>query len=125
MAGLAWAAVMACLVSSSLARADAAAPRKIALLVGLSHYERDRGKPPDWWNLTSDNDIAAIKAVLLSPRFGFPEKDILVLADEQASRQGIIDAFQHHLIDQARPGDIVYFHYSGHGQILLEAEDNV
>ncbi len=90
-------------------------PRKLALLVGISHYDRGRGEDKDWWNLDCQTDIATMKRVLES-RFGFAAKDILVLEDAQATKKGILDAWQHHLIDQARPGDIIVFHYSGHGQ---------
>ena len=38
----------------------------------------------------------------------------LVLANEQATRQGIIDAWRSHL-GQAGPGDVALFYYSGHG----------
>nr|MDJ0552937.1 caspase family protein [Microcoleaceae cyanobacterium MO_207.B10] len=31
------------------------------------------------------------------------------------TRQGILEAFEEHLIKQAKPGDVVVFHYSGHG----------
>jgi hypothetical protein len=44
---------------------------------------------------------------LLIHRFGFNPKDILILTDEQATRQGILNAFEEHLIKQAKPGDVV------------------
>ena len=101
-------------------------PRKLALLVGISKYERPKdGKPseqpPDWWNLNCQNDIEKLHEVL-TKRFHFDEADILVLANEKATSQGIVDAFERHLIHQANPGDLVYFHYSGHGQQI--ADDN-
>jgi hypothetical protein len=37
-----------------------------------------------------------------------------LLADAEATRQGIIDAWRGHL-GQARPGDVALFYYSGHG----------
>ena len=69
--------------------------------------------PPDWWNLNTKNDVERIKLVLLD-RFKFAVDDVLVLTDGQATRQGIIDAFHNHLVAKARPGNLVYFHYSGH-----------
>jgi len=91
------------------------APRKLALLIGISDYEKKRAAPPAWWSLNCAPDLAALKQVL-GERFGFADKDILVLTDAQATRAGIIAAFEKHLIAQARPGDIIEFHYSGHGQ---------
>lgn len=40
--------------------------------------------------------------------------EIVLLKNEQAQRAAVIDAFRQHLA-QARDGDIVFFHYSGHG----------
>ncbi|HEY9709240.1 MAG TPA: caspase family protein, partial [Oculatellaceae cyanobacterium] len=52
---------------------------------------------------------------LLIHRFGFNPNDILVVTNAQATRQGILTAFNEHLIKQTKPGDVVVFHYSGHG----------
>lgn len=90
-------------------------PRKLALLVGVSDYEQKRATPPAWWNLNCKPDLDAMKQVLME-RFGFLPADILVISDRQATRAGIVNAWQKHLVAQARPGDIVAFHYSGHGQ---------
>lgn len=38
----------------------------------------------------------------------------LLLLDQQATRQGLVDAFRGHL-GQAGPGDVALFYYSGHG----------
>jgi hypothetical protein len=91
-------------------------PRKLALLVGINEYPNsDR-----FFNLNGCvNDVALQKNLLVS-RFGFKENDILTLTDAQASRKGIIEAFQAHLIEQAKPGDVVVFHFSGHGSQVLD-----
>jgi hypothetical protein len=59
---------------------------------------------------------------LLIYRFGFNPKDIHTLTDEQATRQGILEAFEEHLIRQAKPGDVVVFHYSGHGSYVSDPD---
>jgi uncharacterized caspase-like protein len=92
-------------------------PRKRALLVGISRY--NRGRPLDWHNLHAGNDVQALRRVLID-RFGFPADQILVLTDAQATRRGILDAFRRHLIAPARPGDVVLFHFSGHGQQIRD-----
>ncbi len=104
-------------------------PRKLALLVGISKYFAQgggRGKTNDadkWWtDLNCHTDVETLKELLMDKRFGFKEKDILVLTEAQATRQGITDAFRRHLIAQARPGDVALFHFSGHGQPI--ADDN-
>jgi len=63
-------------------------------------------------------------ALLLEHRYGFDPKDIKVLTDAQATRQGILSAFETHLIAQARPGDVVVFHFSGHGSRVFDADPN-
>ena len=87
-------------------------PRKLALLVGINQYER---LPLDG----CVNDVIMQKLLLIH-RFGFNQNDILTLTDQQATRQGILDAFEDHLINQAKPGDVVVFHYSGHGSRVLD-----
>jgi uncharacterized caspase-like protein len=43
-------------------------------------------------------------------------------ADIKPTRQGILEAFEGHLIEQAKPGDVVVFHYSGHGFQVKDPE---
>ncbi|WP_226583352.1 hypothetical protein [Microseira wollei] len=52
-----------------------------------------------------------MQRLLLIHRFGFNPKYLLILTDEQATRQGILAAFEEHLIKQAKPGDVVVYHY--------------
>src|SRR5919202_4824083 len=82
-------------------------PRKLALLVGINQYPSQplRG-------CVNDTEL---QRQLLVHRFGFNPKDIYTVTDGQATRQGILEAFEEHLIRQAKPGDVVVFHYSGHG----------
>ena len=89
--------------------------RKLALLVGIDDYEN-----------VSDlngcvNDVENMKA-LLRDKFGFEEKNIATLVNKQATRKAILETFQRQLIAQARQGDIVVFHYSGHGSQMKDAE---
>ncbi|MEH2077604.1 MAG: caspase family protein [Nostoc sp.] len=85
------------------------APRKLALLVGINEYS---GTIPALKGCV--NDVLLQKELLIY-RFGFKSEDIRILTDKQATRQGILTAFEEHLIKQAKPGDVVVFHYSGHG----------
>src|SRR5262245_17785102 len=78
---------------NGIQREQAGGPKKLALLVGIGNYERGRAQPPDWWNLNSSADVAALKAVLIE-KFGFHAADILVLEDKEATREGITTAFQ-------------------------------
>ena len=83
--------------------------RKLALLVGINEYSNGIN------TLGGCVNDVKLQQELLIHRFGFQPKDILTLTDQQATRQGILNAFEKHLIDQAKPGDVVVFHFSGHG----------
>ena len=94
-------------------RARSDEPAKRALLVGISSY--DRGGAEDWWDLSSSGDLQAI-SLLLQRRFGFAPEEILILEKpEETTGDAIVSAFESWLIEPTRPGDVVYFHYSGHG----------
>ena len=89
-------------------------PRKLALLVGINNYKyTDKISPLEG----SINDVE-LMGQTLRDMFGFRNEDILYLKDSQATHAGIISAIQTHLIAKAQPGDIVVFHYSGHGSLM-------
>jgi hypothetical protein len=91
--------------------------RKLALLVGINQY------PDTMFHRTATRGSALAGCVtdvelqreLLIHRFGFSDRDILTLTDRQATRRAIESAFLEHLTEQARPGDVVVFHFSGYG----------
>lgn len=89
-------------------------PRKLALLVGINSY---RKSPLEG----CVNDIE-LQRQLLIHRFGFNPKDIYTVVDQEATREGILTAFEEHLIKQAKPGDVVVYHYSGHGSRIFDPE---
>lgn len=89
-------------------------PRKLALLVGINNYQQ----VPLQGCVTD----VKLQQQLLIHRFGFNEKDIQLLTDEEATRQGILTAFEEHLIKQAKPGDVVVFHFSGHGSQVSDPD---
>jgi Caspase domain len=81
--------------------------RKLALLVGVDRY-------PDSPLRGCVTDVELQRELLLY-RFGFAPSDILTLTDARATRENIETAFATHLIQQAKPGDSVVFHFSGCG----------
>lgn len=90
-------------------------PRKVALLVGINDYPaRERLFGPV-------TDVELQKQLLIH-RFDFNPSDVHILTNQQATRQGILDAFDEYLIKQVTPGDVVVFHYSGHGGQVQEYE---
>ena len=97
--------------------------RRRALLIGVSQYVHNGpdGKPMTMYgNLNAAADVAAIKALLIE-RFGFKESDIVTLTTpKQTTKQAIHDAFQALIAGTNGPEDIIYFHYSGHGDTLAD-----
>jgi len=100
-------------------------PRKLALLVGINDY------PAGFSTLRGCLTDVEMQYELLVNRYGFNPRDILVVSDLALSlpgqtiiapptRANILEAFESHLIDQARPDDVVIFHYSGHGSYVQD-----
>jgi hypothetical protein len=87
--------------------------RKLALLVGINQY-------PSLGNASTTALSGCLTDVelqreLLIYKWGFHPSDILILTDSNATRKNIETAFISHLQQQAKPGDIVVFHFSGYG----------
>src|SRR5437773_9132983 len=82
-----------------------------ALLIGISKYDNENFPRLPY----PANDIARMKELLESPRYGFK---VTVLSDdggEKPDREHILAAIQKTLIDDAQPGDFCLFYFSGHG----------
>ena len=93
--------------------------RKLALLIGINQYNSNSS---GWIPLQGCVTDVQLQRELLINCFGFQDKDILTLSDREATRQNILTAFEEHLIKQAKPGDIVIFHYSGHGSRVKDRD---
>ena len=89
-------------------------PRKLALLIGINQY-------PQIPALSGCLTDVGLQRELLIHRFGFQGSDILTLTEEEASREFIEAAFSDHFSKQAKPDDVVVFHFSGYGsRVKLE-----
>lgn len=91
-------------------------PRKLALLVGINQYSSTQA-------LSGCLTDVELQRELLIHRFGFKAEDILTLTEQQATRQQIEAAFQEHLTKQAKPSDVVVFHFSGYGRRIQLIEE--
>lgn len=91
--------------------------RKLALLVGIDEYPNQAvpASQSDSQKLRGCVTDVALQRALLIYRFGFLPQDIVCLTNEQATREGIYQAFVDHLYQQAKAGDAVVFHFSGYG----------
>lgn len=92
--------------------------RKLAMLVGINDYPAASMFTPLLGCVTDVH----LQRELLIHRFGFHPSDILMLTDGAATRSGILQAFEEHLVRQAKPGDVVVFHYSGHGSRVADPD---
>ncbi len=93
-------------------------PRKLALLVGINDYPESS----QFSTLQGCVTDVELQRQLLIHRFGFNARDIVTLTDAKATRQNILTAFEDHLIKQAKAGDVVVFHFSGHGSQVTDPD---
>ena len=100
-----------------LAQDNTAKSKKHALIVGISKYARgSKQVNQDWWNLNTANDVQLLKQTLVQ-KYQFDPTNVKVLVlPEETTHKAIISAFRSHLIEKTGAGDIVFFHFSGHGQ---------
>lgn len=124
--GVCWLAVVwlfACESGTVVAGAPPAAPgTRRAVLIGIDDYSASRIPPQGTVspqrgvrNLEGTvNDVKDIRATLLD-RYGFAERDIVTLTDQEATREAIFRVIEQHLVQPARKGDVLLFYYSGHG----------
>lgn len=90
--------------------------KKIALIVAIGNYPTNQRA---WKNLSSNRDLFYIREALI--KNGFEASNIKALIDSNATKAGMVKALDA-LIAKAANGDIVYFHFSGHGQQIQDSE---
>ncbi len=122
-----------------------------ALLIGINTYEppQTSARHPDgctggrcdlpvFENLDGAlNDVASMRDLLASPKFGFAPSAVAVLTNPalpaaqlpyvnlpaaQTTHDGILAAMQKYLVDEPRKGDTVVFYYAGHGSLRLNTK---
>ena len=86
------------------------AETKRALLVGVSDYGNAMEDPNKWANISGANDVR-----LLTPLFTERGFTVASIVDSQATHDGITKALSK-LAKDCKKGDVVYIHFSMHGQ---------
>ena len=86
------------------------AQQKQALLVGISDYGNPREDPGKWQNISGANDVQLLETAFTQQGF-----KVTSLTDSKATYKAIIDALKS-FVKQCNKGDIVYMHFSMHGQ---------
>lgn len=99
-------AVLVCVIGGQTAQAET----KRALLIGISDYGNAMEDPNKWANISGANDVA-----LLSPLFNEQGFKVTSLVDAQATHTGITAALKK-LAKDSKKSDVVYIHFSMHGQ---------
>jgi len=91
----------------------AKSPVQRALLIGIDVYD-NTGKGGRWQNLDGCvNDALSVKEVLQA-RFGFAEKNIRLVQNQEATRTNVLESFNA-LLQESSAGDIAFIFYAGHG----------
>jgi hypothetical protein len=115
-----------------------ATPSKSALLIGINAYKHspEEIRVPDGAERTGRNtpnlefedlkgsihDVEAMRGLLTSKEFGFPndDKHIHILLDKSATHDAILKAMQKYLVTVPKPGDTVVLYISSHGSVRVD-----
>ena len=121
---------------------QALAQTKYALLIGINTYQpantmvkrpagvntgRFAPGAPLFNNLAGPTyDVASMRSVLTSGKFGFPDdaEHIHVLENGAATRDGMLAAMNKYLVEQPHKGDIVVLYVAGHGSLRVNSKSN-
>ena len=87
-----------------------------ALVIGLGHQE-DKA----WGKINGDKDVLYVDKILKDAKF--KAGNIRKLVNKQATKKAIVNAFKS-LMAQSRRGDVIYVHYSGHGQQMKDVHND-
>lgn len=99
--------ISALLVFSSV---QLSAQTRRALVIGIGEQE-----DKSWAKINGDKDVPLVQQMLQKAGY----TDIRTLVNKQATKAGIVTAFKK-LTAQCAVGDIVYIHFSGHGQQVTD-----
>lgn len=89
------------------------AQEKYALVIGIGEYQEGTG----WTKIHGNNDVSIIRQWLIVN--DFKDKNICILKDHEATYDAIINKFDN-LTSKVDKSDIVYIHFSGHGQQVTD-----
>ena len=90
------------------------AQTKRALVIGLGE-QQDKA----WNKINGDKDVPLVQAMLKNAGF----KSVMTLINRQATKAGVVWAFKR-MTASCKHGDVVYIHYSGHGQQMTDVHND-
>lgn len=92
------------------------AQNKRALLVGISNYPTHSQEESSWNSIHGANDVNTIAPILKKQGFS-----IKLLTNQQATHSAILKNMSD-IERKVKSGDIVYLHFSGHGQAVEDLD---
>ena len=107
---------IACMILMLLVSVAVSAQTKRALVIGLGQQE-----DKSWGKINGDKDVPFVEEMLKNAKF--KTGNVKKLVNKQATKAAIVDAFKS-LATQSRRGDIVYVHFSGHGQQMKDVHND-
>ena len=90
------------------------AQTKRAIVIGLGE-QQDKA----WNKINGDKDVPFVQVMLKNAGF----KSVTTLVNRQATKVGIVRAFKR-MTASCKHGDVVYIHYSGHGQQMTDVHND-
>lgn len=89
--------------------------KKMALLIGIGEYDL---ASTGWKKLSGNNDVD-----LLQEKFRNKGFTVSTLKDQRATKRNITSALSQ-LVAKANKGDMIYIHFSGHGQLVPDMNND-
>ena len=91
---------------------NVSAREKRALAIGIGQYQ-----DTSWGRINADNDLTYVLEILDMYRFS----DVTILKNAEATKSAIVSEFEQ-LADRSGRGDVIYIHFSGHGQRITDVD---
>lgn len=90
--------------------ASISAQTRRALVIGIGEQ-----LDSNWAKINGDKDVPYVQQMLRNAEY----KEIRTLLNKQATKARIVTAFKS-LTNRCQSGDVVYIHFSGHGQLVTD-----
>lgn len=95
--------------------------KKIALIISIGDYPSNKELNQNWSDLSSNNDASIMYDLLIHQ--GFENENIWTLKDQEATAKNIRAKLKN-MLEILQVGDILFIHYSGHGQQVSDINSN-
>lgn len=99
-----------------LAFVSASAQTRRALVIGIGQQE-----DKTWGKINGERDVPFVEEMLKNAKF--KTGNVKKLVNQQATKEAIVKAFKS-LASQSKCGDMVYVHFSGHGQQMKDVHND-